>query len=196
MPKNKPPAKTGGLAYGAKRYRVVSALGELRRATGGLQTVLLALLHSGVAGQQTGLLQNGTHLIAVLQQGAGDAVTDSAGLAGNAAASDGAAARRQEDYRLGSAADGALGAEGSAEEDFRHGHREAAQGISLHLRDLPPLSGLAAGDFFRVSRDFHINIAFSCRGFRVCGRETLCMISTNLCENQIPEKIRKKINFF
>ena len=61
---------------------------------------------------------------------------------------DGAAARRQEDYRLGSAADGALGAEGSAEEDFRHGHREAAQRISLHLRDLPPLSGLAAGDFF------------------------------------------------
>ena len=29
-------------------------------------------------------------LIAVLQQGAGDAVTDSAGLAGNAAAGDGA----------------------------------------------------------------------------------------------------------
>ena len=27
-------------------------------------------------------------------------------------------------------------------------------------------------------------------------RRNPCMISTNLCENQIPEKIRKKINFF
>ena len=71
-------------------FELKSALAELRRATSGFEAVLLALLHSGVAGQQTGLLQNGTHLIAVLQQGAGDAVTDSAGLAGNAAASDGA----------------------------------------------------------------------------------------------------------
>ena len=66
------------------------SLAELRSATSGFEAVLLALLHSGVAGQETGLLQNGTHLIAVLQQRTGNTVTDSAGLAGNAAACYGA----------------------------------------------------------------------------------------------------------
>ena len=43
------------------------SLAELRSATSGFEAVLLALFHSGVAGQQTGFLQNGAHLIAVLQ---------------------------------------------------------------------------------------------------------------------------------
>ena len=68
-----------------------SALGELRSATGGLQTVLLAFLHSRIAGQEARFLQLRTQLLAViLQQGASDAVTDGTGLAGDAAALDGA----------------------------------------------------------------------------------------------------------
>ena len=65
------------------------SLGELRSATGCFQTVLLSLLHSGVAGQETGGLQSGAILGVHLQQGAGDAVADGAGLAGHAAAGDG-----------------------------------------------------------------------------------------------------------
>ena len=65
------------------------SLGELRSATCGLQTVLLSLLHSGVAGQEASGLQGGTELSVQAQQSAGNAVTDSAGLAGNAAACDG-----------------------------------------------------------------------------------------------------------
>ena len=65
------------------------SLGELGSATCGLQTVLLSFLHSGVAGQETGGLQGSAVLGVDGQQGAGDAVTDSAGLAGNAAAGDG-----------------------------------------------------------------------------------------------------------
>ena len=63
-----------------------SALGELRCATGGLQTVLLTLLHTRIAGQEAGLLQDGAVLGVHQQQGAADAVTQGAGLAGNAAA--------------------------------------------------------------------------------------------------------------
>ena len=65
------------------------SLGELRSATSGLQTVLLSLLHSGVTGQETGGLQSGAILGIQGQQGTGNAVTDSAGLAGNAAAGNG-----------------------------------------------------------------------------------------------------------
>jgi len=66
-----------------------SALAELRCTTCCLQTVLLSLLHSGVAGQETGILQSGAILGIHSQQCAGDTVTDSAGLAGNTAACDG-----------------------------------------------------------------------------------------------------------
>ena len=69
--------------------RAQLSLGELRSATSGLQTVLLSFLHSGVTGQETGGLQRSTELGVDGQQGTGDAVTDSAGLAGNAAAADG-----------------------------------------------------------------------------------------------------------
>ncbi len=63
------------------------SLGELRRATGSLEAVLLAFLHTRVAGEETSLLQHGAQVLAViLQQGAGHAVADSAGLAGDAAA--------------------------------------------------------------------------------------------------------------
>ena len=66
-----------------------SALGELRCATSGLQTVLLALLHTRIAGQEAGLLQNGAVLGVHQQQGAADAVAQRTGLAGHAAALDG-----------------------------------------------------------------------------------------------------------
>ena len=62
-------------------------LGELGSATGCLEAVLLSFLHSGVAGQEAGGLQGAAELGVQGQQGTGDAVTDSAGLAGNAAAS-------------------------------------------------------------------------------------------------------------
>ena len=65
------------------------SLGELGSATCGLQTVLLSLLHSGVAGHEAGGLQGSAVLGVQQNQSAGDAVTDSAGLAGNAAACDG-----------------------------------------------------------------------------------------------------------
>ena len=49
-----------------------SALAELRCATSGFEAVLLALLHTRIAGQETGLLQDGTVVLAGQQQGAGD----------------------------------------------------------------------------------------------------------------------------
>ena len=67
-----------------------SALGELGRAAGGLEAVLLSFLHSGVAGQKTGGFQRRTELRVQRQQRAGNAMTDGAGLAGNAAACYGA----------------------------------------------------------------------------------------------------------
>ena len=45
--------------------------------------------HTRIAGQETGLLQGGAILLVDAQQGAGDAVTQGAGLAGDAAAGDG-----------------------------------------------------------------------------------------------------------
>ena len=63
-----------------------SALAELGSTTCSLQTVLLTLLHTRIAGQEAGLLQNGTVLIALLQQGAAQAVTDRTSLTGNTAA--------------------------------------------------------------------------------------------------------------
>ena len=66
-----------------------SALGELGSAAGGLQTVLLTLLHTRIAGQEASGLQSGTIVLVSQQQGAGNTVTDSAGLAGHAAAGNG-----------------------------------------------------------------------------------------------------------
>ena len=60
-----------------------SALGELRCATGGFETVLLSFLHSGVTGQEAGLLEDGAQLGIVLEQSAGQTMTESAGLSGN-----------------------------------------------------------------------------------------------------------------
>ena len=59
--------------------RNLLTLGELGSATGSLQTVLLALLHTRIAGQETGLLQNGAVILAGQQQSAGHTVTQSAG---------------------------------------------------------------------------------------------------------------------
>ena len=68
---------------------VLFTLGELGCATSGFETVLLALLHTRIAGQETGLLQDGAVVLAGQQQGAGDTVPQGAGLAGHAAAGDG-----------------------------------------------------------------------------------------------------------
>ena len=63
------------------------SLGELRRATGGLEAVFLTFLHSRVTGQQARFLQNGTEVLGVvLQQRARNTVADGAGLTGDAAA--------------------------------------------------------------------------------------------------------------
>ena len=66
------------------------ALGELGRAAGGLEAVLLTLFHSRIAGQKTSGLQQRAVLCIDLQQRAGNAVANGAGLAGHAAAGDGA----------------------------------------------------------------------------------------------------------
>lgn len=62
---------------------------ELGCASCGFETVLLAFLHSGVTGEEAGGLQGGAIALIHAQQGAGDAVTDGAGLSGDAAAADG-----------------------------------------------------------------------------------------------------------
>ena len=70
-------------------FWAILALAELRRSARGLQAVLLALLHAGIAGQEPGLLQQGAVLGVHQQQSAADAVAQGAGLAGHAAALDG-----------------------------------------------------------------------------------------------------------
>ena len=67
-------------------FELKSALAELRSTTGGFEAVLLTLLHTRIAGQEASLLQHRTVLVALLQQGAAQAVTDSASLTGNTAA--------------------------------------------------------------------------------------------------------------
>ena len=63
------------------------ALGELGSAAGCFESVFLAFLHSGVAGQESGLLQCGAQILAiVLQQRAGHSMADGSGLSGNTAA--------------------------------------------------------------------------------------------------------------
>ena len=62
------------------------SLGELRSATSGLETVLLSLLHTRVAGQEAGGLQSGTVVRVCCEQGAGNTVTDSTCLTGDTAA--------------------------------------------------------------------------------------------------------------
>ena len=65
------------------------SLGELGSATCSFEAVLLSFLHSGVAGHETSSLQSGAELGVQGQQGTGNAVADSAGLTGHAAACDG-----------------------------------------------------------------------------------------------------------
>ena len=65
------------------------ALGELGCATGLMQTDLLTLDFAGVAGHEASLAQLGLQGFVVLNQCAGDAEADGAGLAGGAAAGGG-----------------------------------------------------------------------------------------------------------
>ena len=62
------------------------SLGELGCTTSAFETVLFALFHSGVSGEETGLLESGTEILVVLKQRAGKAVADGACLTGHAAA--------------------------------------------------------------------------------------------------------------
>ena len=64
------------------------ALAELRCTTCCLQTVLLALLHTRIAGQEASLLQGTAQLGISLAQGAGDAVTDGTSLTGHSTTAD------------------------------------------------------------------------------------------------------------
>ena len=65
------------------------SLAELGSATGCLEAVLLSLLHSRVAGKEAGGLESGTVSCVYLEEGARDAVTDSACLTGKTAAENG-----------------------------------------------------------------------------------------------------------
>ena len=84
--KSRRPSWAAALPYTSCR---ISALAELRRAAGGLEAVFLAFLHTGIAGQETGLLQDGAVILAGQQQGPSNAVAQGAGLAGHAAAGNG-----------------------------------------------------------------------------------------------------------
>ena len=55
---------------------------------GARRAAFIALLHTRIAGEETSLLQDGAVVLAGQQQGAGDAVAQSAGLAADAAALD------------------------------------------------------------------------------------------------------------
>ncbi len=67
-----------------------SALRELEAAASLGPAVLLALDHAAVAGQEAALLQRAAQLRLIIGERAGDAVAQRAGLAGEAAAGDGA----------------------------------------------------------------------------------------------------------
>ena len=61
-------------------FELKSALAELRSAACSLEAVLLALLHTRVAGEEAGGLQGGAVLLVGQQQSAGHTVTDGACL--------------------------------------------------------------------------------------------------------------------
>jgi len=64
------------------------SLRELRCTTGAFETVFLSLFHSRVTGQEAGLLEFRTKVRIIDEKGAGNAVADGAGLAGETAALD------------------------------------------------------------------------------------------------------------
>ena len=70
----------------ARGPRASLALGVLRAAAGLATPDLLALDLAGVARHETGIAQRLAQRLIVLDERAGDAVTDGAGLAGDAAA--------------------------------------------------------------------------------------------------------------
>ena len=86
-------------------------LGKLRSATCGFETVFFTLFHSRVAGQEACGLQGSAVALIDEEQCACDTVTDSAGLAGNAAAVDGSL-----DVNL---ADGAGGDQGLTNDELQ-----------------------------------------------------------------------------
>ena len=64
------------------------SLGELGRATSGFETVLLSFLHTRVSREETGLLEKRAVGVVGEEKRTGNAVTDRAGLTGDAAAFD------------------------------------------------------------------------------------------------------------
>ena len=149
------------------------SLGELGGAAGGLETVLLALLHSGVAGKEAGGLESGTISLVDLEEGAGYAVTDGAGLAGDPAAGDGGVDidLAAEAYGLEgltddelkgveseiiveiTAVDGDLAGAGGEEVDSRDGRLSSSGAVHIGLLRsihyiLPPYSSVQASGFW------------------------------------------------
>ena len=88
--KQKNPDGTRSSGFWIQKSKENSTLGELRRAASCLQAVFLSFLHSRVTGQEASGFQRGTEFGVDAQQSAGNAMTDGAGLAGHAAALDGA----------------------------------------------------------------------------------------------------------
>ena len=73
-------------ASGVVQSRDDLAFRELEAAAGAGLAGLLAFLHARIAGEETGLLEDGAEVLVGLDEGAGDAVAQGAGLAGGAAA--------------------------------------------------------------------------------------------------------------
>src|SRR5688572_8544851 len=84
-----PESESGALPLGDGARGFGLALGELGRATRLVQADLLALDFAGIAGHETGLAQLALQRVVVLDQAAGDAEADGAGLAGDATTLDG-----------------------------------------------------------------------------------------------------------
>ena len=131
----------------------ISALRELGSAAGGFQAVLLTLLHTRLAGEEAGGLEGGAELGVDLQQSAGHAVADGAGLAGHAAAGDGG-----DDVHL---AQGVGSGQGLANQQLQglqaevlgdvaavDGDRAGAGGEEMH----PGHGGLAAAGAIQIRR--------------------------------------------
>src|SRR6056297_3185372 len=82
VPWSVPPGRVGHRGGGARRGPPGSALGELRRATGLLEAVLLALHLAGVAGQETSALERTPVVRVVPDERAGERQEQGTGLAG------------------------------------------------------------------------------------------------------------------
>src|SRR4029078_5308814 len=130
----------------------VSALRVLRSLAGLLEAVLLGLLGAGVPAEEPGLLQLGAELGVELDEAAGDAQAEGAGLAGGATAVDGGvdvvhrlglrqAERLREDHAIGVRRE-VVGDVATVDRDLAFAGVEADPGDGL----LAAAGGLERGD--------------------------------------------------